>query len=153
MASLCFTLVMVLRWQVVLLVGLKYTHTQYVPKIIKIIPVLLCFVVAQYCTIYLCHSQSLLCPHGNHKMDLIHKSHYAPVPYPTMHHVHISVLNGALRDREQMHCGILWDGSIVYACKIDTRISYEFITTQIIAIQQTKYNKAYTYLNGNTKIW
>ena len=46
-------------------------------------------------------------------IDLIHKSHNPPVPYPTMHHsvqkyrhVPISVLNGALWDMELMHCGI-----------------------------------------------
>ena len=69
------------------------------------------------------------------QIDQSHKSHNAPVPYPMMHHseqkcahfcytnptmhlshipqytiqnrnVHISVLNGALWDMKQVHCGI-----------------------------------------------
>ena len=44
-------------------------------------------------------------------MDLIHKSQNAPVPYPTMlrselRNVHISILNRALWDMEQVHYGI-----------------------------------------------
>ena len=44
-------------------------------------------------------------------IDLIDKSHNAPLPYPTMHHseqnVHISVLNGVfLWDMGQVHHGI-----------------------------------------------
>ena len=52
-------------------------------------------------------------------IDLIHKSQHAPVPYPTMLHseqkldVHISVLNGALWDVEELHYGICEIGNII----------------------------------------
>ena len=43
--------------------------------------------------------------------DLFHKSHNAPVPYPTMHHFVTEMYtfllqNGALLDIFLMHCGI-----------------------------------------------
>ena len=44
-------------------------------------------------------------------IDQIHKSHNAPVLYPTVHHseenVHIFVLNGALWDMGQVHLGFV----------------------------------------------
>ena len=39
-------------------------------------------------------------------IDQFHQSHNAPIPYPTNSNVHISVLNGASRDMEQVYCGI-----------------------------------------------
>ena len=44
-------------------------------------------------------------------IDLLHKSHNAPVPYPTMHHFVTEMYtfllqNGALCDIQLMHCGI-----------------------------------------------
>ena len=54
--------------------------------------------------------------------DLIHKSHNALFPHPTMHHsqctiknrnVHISVLNGVLWDMEQVYCVICEIGLLI----------------------------------------
>ena len=38
--------------------------------------------------------------------DLLHKSHNAPAPYPTMHHFVVALQNGALWDICLMRCGI-----------------------------------------------
>ena len=52
-------------------------------------------------------------------IELLHKSQNAPVPYPTLLHseqkldVHISVLNGAMWDVEEVHSGICEIGNII----------------------------------------
>ena len=80
-----------------------------------------CFCYGQYKTI-----QSLIVWAASITWGIVeyHKCHNAPVPCPTMHHseqntnVHISLLNDALWDIGQVHCGIcdtvLFSGTIWY---------------------------------------
>ena len=58
--------------------------------------------------------------HSSHRVDLLHKSHNAPVPYPTMHHfvtemctcVHISVTKWCIAGYLSNALWDLWDGSL-----------------------------------------
>ena len=67
----------------------------------------------------------IICNVPNHKKtqqsDLIHKSHNAPVPYPTVHHFVTEMCtfllqNGTLWDICLMHCGICEMGLLQTMC-------------------------------------
>ena len=71
------------------------------------------------------HSSRMVNSNKETKIDLLHKSHNAAVPYPTMYHfvtevctcIHIPLQNGALWDMPDTFWD-LWDASIGLACNV-----------------------------------
>ena len=74
-------------------------------------------------------------------INLLHKSHNAPVPYPTMHHfvtemctcVHISVTKWCIVGYLTDALWDLWDGSISFGCFPEGLTNYRSISVQTMA--------------------